>query len=47
MLSLAQAQLRRGNPEPARRTLESLRRPYVNPVVRSDAEELLRKMGHR
>ena len=46
LLLLAQAQLRSGSREAARRTLESLRLPYVDGEVRRDAEEMLREMGN-
>jgi hypothetical protein len=45
VLSLAQVQLKSGSREAARRTMESLRLPYVGEEVRRDAEELLREMG--
>jgi hypothetical protein len=44
-LTLAQAQLSRNDSESARRTLEPLRRPYVEARVRSTAEEMLKAMG--
>jgi len=40
-LTLAQAQMLKGDAAGARRTLEELRRPYVAPQVRKEAEALL------
>jgi thioredoxin-like negative regulator of GroEL len=45
MLSLAQAQRETEGPAAARRTLETLRLPYVESHVRAQAEELLKKMA--
>jgi tetratricopeptide (TPR) repeat protein len=45
VISLAQAQLEKEGPEIARRTLEPLRLPYVEPPVRARAEELIKEMG--
>jgi len=44
LLSLAQAQFARGDAPTARRTLESLRLPYIEASVRSEAEQLLKEM---
>jgi tetratricopeptide (TPR) repeat protein len=44
-LSLGQAQLLKGDEAAARRTLEALRRPYIDAVVRMKAEELLKQIG--
>jgi tetratricopeptide (TPR) repeat protein len=44
-LSLAQAQLRRNEPEAARLTLEPLRLPYVEAQLRAHAEEILKEIG--
>ena len=46
-LSLAQAQLRRRDPEAARRTLEPLRLPYVEAQLRAHAEEMLKEISHK
>ncbi len=45
LLSLAQAQLARKDPAAARRTLEPLRLPYVEPQIRAHAEEMLKALG--
>jgi Flp pilus assembly protein TadD len=45
LLSLAQVQLARRDPATARRTLEPLRLPYVEPEVRAHAEEMLKALG--
>ena len=45
LLSLAQVQLARRDPAAARRTLEPLRLPYVQPEVRAHAEEMLKAIG--
>jgi cytochrome c-type biogenesis protein CcmH/NrfG len=45
VISLAQAQLEKEGPETARRTLEPLRLPYVEPRVRARAEEMIKEMG--
>ena len=45
LLSLAQVQLARRNPEAARRTLEPLCLPYVEPQVRAHAEEMIKAIG--
>ena len=44
ILSLAQVQLARRNPEAARRTLEPLRLRYVEPQVRTQAEEMIKAL---
>jgi tetratricopeptide (TPR) repeat protein len=44
-LSLAQVQLAENNPVAARRTLESLRRPYVPASIRGHAQDMLRAMA--
>ncbi len=44
-LTLAQVQLARNDVAAARGTLESLRRPYVQPQIRKHAEEMLREIG--
>ncbi len=44
LLSLAQSQLLKEDVPAARRTLESLRRPYVNPKLRLHAVELLQEL---
>jgi tetratricopeptide (TPR) repeat protein len=44
-VTLAQVQLARNDPEAARRTLEPLRRPYVEAKVRTLAEQMLREMS--
>jgi tetratricopeptide (TPR) repeat protein len=41
LLTLAQAQLFKEDAEGAKRTLESLRRPYVEPALRAQAEDML------
>jgi len=43
--TLAQVQLSWNDPEAARRTLEPLRFPYVEPRLRAHAEELIRAIG--
>jgi len=43
-LTLAQVQLARSDPTAARRTLELLRRPYVEAEVRTQAEEMLNSL---
>jgi Flp pilus assembly protein TadD len=45
LLSLAQVQLASKDPEAARRTLEPLRLPYVEPQVRAHAEEMIKALG--
>jgi tetratricopeptide (TPR) repeat protein len=45
LLSLAQVQLARRDPAAARRTLEPLRLPYVQPEVRARAEEMIKAIG--
>jgi tetratricopeptide (TPR) repeat protein len=45
LLSLAQVQLARRDPDAARRSLEPLRLPYVAPPVRAHAEELIKALG--
>jgi Flp pilus assembly protein TadD len=45
VLSMAQLQLARRDPAAARRTLEALRLPYVQPEVRAHAEEMLKAIG--
>ena len=44
LLSLAQVQLARRDPAAARRTLEPLRLPNVQPEVRAHAEEMLKAL---
>jgi tetratricopeptide (TPR) repeat protein len=44
LLSLAQSQMLKDDVTAARRTLESLRRPYVNPKLRLHATEMLQEM---
>jgi tetratricopeptide (TPR) repeat protein len=45
LLTLAQVQLARRDPAAARRTLEPLRLPYVQPEVRAHAEEMIKGLG--
>ena len=45
LLTLAQVQLARRDPAAARRTLEPLRLPYVEPQIRAHAEEMIRAIG--
>jgi cytochrome c-type biogenesis protein CcmH/NrfG len=45
LLTLAQAQLANREPAAARRTLEPLRLPYVEPQVRAHAEDMLKTIG--
>ncbi len=45
LLSLAQVQLARSDPAAARRTLEPLRLPYVEPQIRAHAEEMINALG--
>ena len=45
LLSLAQVQLASSDPDAARRTLEPLRLPYVEPQVRAHAEEMIKAIG--
>jgi len=45
LLSLAQVQIARNNHDAARRTLTSLRLPYVAAGVRAHAEDMLRQIG--
>ena len=45
LLTLAQAQLASRNPAAARRTLNSLRLPYVDPQIRAQAEEMIKTLG--
>jgi len=44
LLTLAQAQMLKNDVATARRTLEVLRRPYVNPGLRLHAGELLQEI---
>ena len=44
-LVLAQVQLARNDPAAARRTLEPLCRPYVEPRIRAHAEQMLQRVG--
>jgi tetratricopeptide (TPR) repeat protein len=44
LLSLAQVQLAKRSPEAARRTLEPLRLPYVEPQIRAHAEEMIKAL---
>ncbi len=45
LLTLAQAQLASRDPAAARRTLEPLRLPYVEPQIRAHAEEMIKTLG--
>jgi thioredoxin-like negative regulator of GroEL len=45
LLSLAQVQLARREPDAARHTLEPLRLPYVEPQIRAHAEEMIKALG--
>jgi tetratricopeptide (TPR) repeat protein len=45
VLSLAQVHLARGDAAAARRTLEPLRLPYVEPQIRAHAEEMMKDLG--
>jgi tetratricopeptide (TPR) repeat protein len=45
LLTLAQVQLARRDPAAARRTLDPLRLPYVEPQVRAHAEAIIKAMG--
>ena len=45
LLTLAQAQLASKDPAAARRTLEPLRLPYVEPQIRAHAEEMIKTLG--
>ena len=45
LLTLAQAQLASRDPAAARRTLEPLRLPYVEPQIRAHAEEMIKALG--
>jgi tetratricopeptide (TPR) repeat protein len=47
LLTLAQAELASRNPAAARRTLEPLCLPYVEPQVRAHAEEMLKDIGQQ
>ena len=47
LLTLAQVQLARSDADRARRTLEPLRLPYVEPEVRAHAEEMLKAIGQQ
>jgi tetratricopeptide (TPR) repeat protein len=44
LLSLAQVQLAKRDPKAARRTLEPLRLPYVEPQIRAHAEEMIKAL---
>jgi tetratricopeptide (TPR) repeat protein len=44
LLTLAQVQLARRDPAAARRTLEPLRLPYVQPEIRAHAEEMIKAL---
>jgi len=44
-LSLAQAQVMKNDPAAARRTLESLQRPYIDARIRTHAQEMLNELG--
>ena len=46
-LSLAQAQLRKKDPEAALKTLASLRLPYVDEQIRKHAEDLIKRIEPR
>jgi tetratricopeptide (TPR) repeat protein len=46
LLTLAQVQLARDNPEAARRTLAPLSFSYVEPHLRAHAQEMLQAIGH-
>ena len=45
VLSLAQVQLARRDAAGARRTLEPLRLPYIEPQIRARAEEMIKALG--
>ena len=45
LLTMAEAQLAASDPAAARRTLEPLCLPYVEPLVRTRAEELIKSLG--
>jgi Tfp pilus assembly protein PilF len=45
VLSLAQVQLARRDAAAARRTLERLELPYVEPQIRTNAEEMIKALG--
>ena len=45
LLTLAQVQLTRSDPTSARRTLEPLLLPYVEPQIRAHAEEMIKALG--
>jgi tetratricopeptide (TPR) repeat protein len=45
LFSLAQVQVRKNEPDAARRTLEPLRLPYAEPQLRAHAEEMMREIG--
>ncbi len=45
LLTLAQAQLAHQDPAAARRTLEPLRLPYVEPQIRARAEQMIKTLG--
>jgi tetratricopeptide (TPR) repeat protein len=45
LFSLAQVQMRKNEPEAARRTLEPLRLPYADPQLKAHAEEMMRQIG--
>jgi Flp pilus assembly protein TadD len=47
LLSLAQVQLARRDPAAARRTLQPLRLPYVEPQIRAHAEEMIKALGQK
>ena len=47
LFSLAQVKLLREGPDAARRTLEPLRRPYVDPKLRANAEAMLKEISQR
>jgi tetratricopeptide (TPR) repeat protein len=45
LFSLAQVQMRKNEPDAARRTLEPLRLPYADTQLRAHAEEMMREIG--
>ncbi|MCX6928724.1 MAG: CesD/SycD/LcrH family type III secretion system chaperone, partial [Verrucomicrobia bacterium] len=47
VLTLAQVQLARQDPDAARRTLEPLRLPYVAPRVRARAGEMIKALSQQ
>jgi thioredoxin-like negative regulator of GroEL len=45
LFSLAQVQIRKNEPDAARKTLEPLRLPYVDARLKAHAEEMMREIG--